>query len=84
MFGFFKKKEKEKSTAVSVEVKSKTPGGNGVVDAATGIAITDAARAATDNANAVYAKPTQYMPSPRSIRETVDYMTAEPPKTMSR
>ena len=60
MFGFFKKKEKEKSTAVSVEVKSKTPGGNGVVDAATGIAITDAARAATDNANAVYAKPTQY------------------------
>lgn len=60
MFGFFKKKEKEKSTAVSVEVKNKTPGGNGVVDAATGIAITDAARAATDNANAVYAKPTQY------------------------
>lgn len=60
MFGFFKKKEKEKNTAVSVEVKNKTPGGNGVVDAATGIAITDAARAATDNANAVYAKPTQY------------------------
>lgn len=60
MFGFFRKKDKDKDTAVSVDVRSQSPGGNGVVNAAAGVSITETARAATDSANAAYAKPEQY------------------------